>query len=242
MIDATASPPIAPRKPHSSTHHGITIADDYAWLRDPGYPKVEDAEVLDYLKAENAWFEARMAPHEELVDELFAEMKGRIKEDDSSVPQRYGDYLYWTKFEEGAQYPQHYRKSVAGGADELLLDEVALAEGHEYFNLGQYAVTRDGRMLAFATDTDGSERFVLRVKDLTTGRNPARRNPRHARQYRLGRGRQGAHLRPRQRELAHRFDPPPPPRHARSPTTSSSTTRTTTASAPMPAFRRRRTG
>lgn len=173
MNDATQAPPVAPKKPHSSTHHGISIADDYAWLRDPAYPKVEDAEVLEYLKAENAWFEARMAPHQGLVDELFAEMKGRIKEDDSSVPQRYGDYLYWTKFEEGAQYPQHYRRPLEapddGSADELLLDEVALAEGHEYFSLGQYTVTRDGLMLAYATDTDGGERFTVRVKDLASG-------------------------------------------------------------------------
>ena len=173
MTNSTVAPPPkapdAPKKPHGSTHHGITIEDPYAWLRDPGYPKVEDADVLDYIKAENAWFEARMRPHEGLVETLFKEMKGRIKEDDSSVPQRYGDYLYWTKFEEGAQYPQHYRKPLNGGADELLLDEVALAEGHEYFNLGQYAVTRDGRMLAYATDTDGSERYVLKVKDLTSG-------------------------------------------------------------------------
>ena len=173
MTNSTVAPPPiapgAPKKPYSSTHHGITIEDPYAWLRDPGYPKVEDAEIIDHLKAENAWFEARMKPHHELVETLFKEMKGRIKEDDSSVPQRYGDYLYWTKFEEGAQYPQHYRKPVSGGADELLLDEVALAEGHEYFNLGQYTVTRDGRMLAYATDTDGSERFVLKVKDLTSG-------------------------------------------------------------------------
>lgn len=173
MNDATQPPPVAPKKQHCSTHHGITIADDYAWLRDPGYPKVEDAEVLEYLKAENAWFEARMAPHQGLVDTLFAEMKGRIKEDDSSVPQRYGDYLYWTKFEEGAQYPQHYRRPLEGAddgsADELLLDEVALADGHEYFNLGQYTITRDGRMLAYATDTDGGERFTVRVKNLATG-------------------------------------------------------------------------
>jgi oligopeptidase B len=169
MPDTTQAPPVAPKKPHSTTHHGITIADDYAWLRDPAYPKIEDAEVLDYLKAENAWFETRMAPHAGLVDTLFAEMKGRIKEDDSSVPQRYGEYLYWTKFEEGAQYPQHYRRPLEGGADELLLDEVALAEGHEYFSLGQYAVTRDGRKLAYATDTDGGERFTVRVKNLETG-------------------------------------------------------------------------
>ena len=176
MNDATAapetapqSPPTAAKKPFSYSHHGITVEDPYNWLRDPKYPKVDDAEVLDYLKAENAWFEAQMAPHSNLVDMLFAEMKGRIKEDDSSVPQKYGDYLYWTKFEEGAQYPQHYRKALAGGDDELLLDEVQLADGHEYFSLGQYAVTRDGTMLAYATDTDGGERYTVKVKDLRTG-------------------------------------------------------------------------
>ena len=218
MIDATQAPPVAPKKPHSSTHHGITIADDYAWLRDPGYPKVEDAEVLGYLRAENAWFEARMAPQAGLVDTLFAEMKGRIKEDDSSVPQRYGDYLYWTAFEEGAQYPQHYRRPLEatddGSADELLLDEVALAEGHEYFNLGQYAVTRNGRKLAYATDTDGGERFSVWVKKPGDRRAAGRRDPRHSRQYRMGRGRHGSGLRARQRELAHRFNPPPSARHA----------------------------
>lgn len=173
MPDATSSPPVAAKRPQSATHHGITLHDDYAWLRDPGYPKVEDAEILAHLEAENAWFEARMAPHAELVEKLFQEFKGRIKEDDSSVPQRYGDFLYWVKFEEGAQYPQHYRRPVGapedGSADQLLLDEVALAEGHEYFVLGQYAVTRDGSLLAYATDTDGSERYTVRVKDLTTG-------------------------------------------------------------------------
>ncbi|RYE78191.1 MAG: S9 family peptidase, partial [Hyphomicrobiales bacterium] len=168
-VTSPTMPPVAPKKPHATTHHGITIADDYAWLRDAGYPKVENAEILDHLKAENAWFEARMAPHADLVETLFQEMKGRIKEDDSSVPQRYGDYLYWVKFEEGAQYPQHYRKPVAGGDDELLIDEVALAGGLEYFNLGQLAVTRDGTLLAYATDTDGGERFTVRFKDLTTG-------------------------------------------------------------------------
>lgn len=169
MTNSTAGAPIAPKKPHSSTHHGITIQDDYAWLRDPDYPTVEDADILDHLKAENAWFEARMAPQAGLVETLFQEMKGRIKEDDSSVPQRYGDHLYWTKFEEGAQYPQHYRRPVAGGPDELVLDEVALAEGLEYFSLSQYAVTRDGTLLAYATDTDGGERFTVRFKDMVTG-------------------------------------------------------------------------
>lgn len=180
MFDATqtpsapaSEPPRATKKPREVSHHGISISDDYAWLRDSSYPKVEDKEVLAHLEAENAWFEARMAPHAELVETLFEEMKGRIKEDDSSVPQRYGAYLYWVKFEEGAQYPQHYRRPFGapddGSADELLLDEVALADGHEYFRLGQFTVTRDGKLLAYATDTNGSERFTIRVKDLTSG-------------------------------------------------------------------------
>jgi len=73
------TPPVAPKKPHVETHHGITITDDYFWLRDPGYPEVSDPEILAHLKAENAWFESRMAPHKGRIDALFTEMRGRIK-------------------------------------------------------------------------------------------------------------------------------------------------------------------
>jgi hypothetical protein len=126
------------------THHGITVADDYAWLRDPGYPEVTDKEVLAHLEAENAWFEARMAARQGLIDALFREMRARIKEADKSVPQKDGDYLYWIEFEEGAEYKKWWRRPVAGGPDELILDEVALAEGHEYFRLGAISVSNDG--------------------------------------------------------------------------------------------------
>ena len=88
------SPPRAEQRPHRFTRHGVTIDDPYAWLRDADYPVVEDQDVLDYLKAENAYFEAAMKPHAELVETLFEEMKGRIKEDDSTVPLRDGDFLY----------------------------------------------------------------------------------------------------------------------------------------------------
>ncbi len=125
--------------------------------------------MLDHLKAENAWFEARMKPQQPLVDELFAEMKARIKEDDSTVPQRRGDYLYWSEFEEGAEYRKYYRKPVAGGDDVLILDENALAEGVEYFRLGAFSVSQNGRYLAYSADTNGSERFTARIKDLETG-------------------------------------------------------------------------
>ncbi|MDR2857959.1 MAG: S9 family peptidase [Novosphingobium sp.] len=170
---APATPPVAAKKPHSFTCHGITVSDDYAWLRDPGYPEVTDREVLAHLAAENAWFEARMEPHRPLVETLFREMRGRIKEADRSVPQKDGDWLYWIEFEEGAEYKKWWRRPVAAGddgnADELMLDEVSLAEGKEYFRLGAMSVSRDGRLLAYAVDDNGSERFTARIKDLATG-------------------------------------------------------------------------
>ena len=163
------TPPLAAKIPSSTTHHGITVTDDYAWLRDPGYPEVTDKAVLDHLKAENAWFDARMASQQGRIDALFKEMRARIKEADKSVPQKDGDYLYWIEFEEGAEYKKWWRRPVSGGADQLILDEVALAQGHEYFRLGALSVSANGRLLAYAIDDNGSERFTARIKDLTTG-------------------------------------------------------------------------
>ncbi|MEG3176665.1 S9 family peptidase [Sphingomonas sp. RB3P16] len=167
MTDLT--PPVAQTRPHSFTAHGQTIEDPYAWLKDPNYPEVDDADVLAYLAAENAYFEGVMAPHKGLIDRLYAEMKGRIKEDDASVPQKDGDWLYWTSFETGGEYRKWWRKPVGGGEPDLILDEVALAEGKEYFRLGAFSVSNDGRLLAYAIDDNGSERFEVRVKDLTSG-------------------------------------------------------------------------
>ena len=124
------------------------------------------------MKAENAYFEAAMKPQDALTDALFEEMKARIKEDDSSVPQRRGDYLYWVEFEEGAQYRKHYRKPVDASEDAagtIILDENELAEGLEYFRLGSATISRNGRYLAYATDTNGSERYTARIKDLESG-------------------------------------------------------------------------
>ncbi|WP_409934930.1 S9 family peptidase [Novosphingobium sp. 9] len=176
MVNSTqtlSGPPSAVKKPHSFTHHGRTVADDYAWLRDPGYPEVKDAEVLAHLEAENGWFESRMAPHQGRIDALFTEMRGRIKEADTSVPQKDGDWLYWIEFEEGAEYKKWWRRAVSAGddasANELILDEVALAEGLEYFRLGAIATSNDGRLLAYSVDDNGSERFTARIKNLETG-------------------------------------------------------------------------
>ena len=165
------TPPVAERRPHSFTAHGITIDDPYAWIKDPGYPEVTDKDVLAYIEAENAYFETVMAPHKPLTDRLYEEMKGRIKEDDSSVPQKDGDWLYWTSFETGGEYRKWWRKPVAGGEDILILDEPALAEGKEYFRLGAFSVSENGRYLAYAIDDNGSERFEVRVKDLADGQH-----------------------------------------------------------------------
>lgn len=143
-------------------------------MRDPGYPEVTDAAILDHLKAENAWFESRMAPRKPLIDTLFREMRGRIKEADKSVPQKDGNWLYWIEYEQGAEYKKWWRKPVAGGPEssdnaELILDEVALAEGHEYFRLGAIAISNDGAKIAWSVDDNGSERFTVRIKVIASG-------------------------------------------------------------------------
>ncbi|MDP8994317.1 MAG: prolyl oligopeptidase family serine peptidase, partial [Pseudomonadota bacterium] len=164
-------PPLAERRPYSYDAHGVAIEDPWHWLRDPGYPEVTDPDVLAYLKAENAYFEAAMAPHRALIDALFEEMKGRIKEDDRSVPVKDGDFLYWWAFDPGAQYRKWYRKPVRGGDAQMIFDEPAEAEGKDYFRLGALKVSPDGRWAATLVDDDGSERFKLRIRDLASGQD-----------------------------------------------------------------------
>jgi oligopeptidase B len=167
----TLRPPVAERRPYSYSRHGYTIEDPYFWLKDPGYPKVDDADVIAYLKAENAYFEQEMKPNAALVETLFEEMKGRIQEDESSVPQKDGDWLYWWAFKPGAQYKTWYRKPAAGGPDQVIFDEAAEAAGKEYFRLGDIEVSPDGRLAAALVDDDGSERFKLKIRDLATGKD-----------------------------------------------------------------------
>lgn len=170
-------PPVAEPRPHSYTRHGITVEDPYHWLKDQSYPKVDDADVLAYLEAENAYFDAVMAPRKELVDAIFAEIKARQKSDDANVPVKDGNYFYQWRFEAEGQYRIWSRWPAAGqGADdgpateaEVILDEPALAEGKDYFRLGALSVSNDARLLAYSTDTTGAERFTLRVKALDSG-------------------------------------------------------------------------
>jgi oligopeptidase B len=165
------APPRAEQRPYSYERHGIKVEDRYFWLKDQSYPKIDDEDVLSYLKAENAYFEAAMKPHRPLIDTLFEEMKGRIKEDESSVPVKDGAWLYWWAFKPGAQYRTWYRKPVAGGPDQVILDEAAEAEGKEYYRLGDMEVSPDGKLAAILVDDNGSERFKLRIRDLATGRD-----------------------------------------------------------------------
>ena len=167
--DANNPPPVAEMRPHTVSHHGETISDPYFWLKDPGYPIVEDADVLDYLAAENAYFDAQMAPLAPLKDTILAELKGRVIPDDASVPVKNGAFEYWWAFDPGAQYRRWLRRPVAGGDAVIILDEAALATGHDYFRLAGISVSPDGMRLAWAADTSGDERFTLRVRDIASG-------------------------------------------------------------------------
>ena len=170
-------PPVAQTRPHSFTHHGITIEDPWAWLRDPNYPAVDDPDVLAYLEAENGYFEAVMAPRRALVDAIFEEIKGRQQPDDSSVPWKEGDWYYQWRFEEEGQYrvwsrwPDDSPEAREGPTEQakVILDEPELAKDVAYFRLGGQAVSNDGALLAYGADTNGSERFLMSVKNIETG-------------------------------------------------------------------------
>ena len=169
--------PVAEQRPHSFTHHGVTIEDPWHWLRDASYPTVNDANVLAYLNAENEYFEATMSPHRELIDTIFEEIKARQQPDLSSVPWKRGDWYYQWSFQEGSQYRVWLRwpaddpnaREMPTADAQTILDEPALATVSDYFRLGSMSVSNNGSSLAFSTDTDGSERYRMVVKDLATG-------------------------------------------------------------------------
>ena len=169
--DPSLKPPVATKVPHTSTWHGDTRSDPYFWLKDQGYPKVDDPAVLDYVHAENAYFDASMKPLAPLVATIFAELQGRVKQDDASVPVKDGDFEYWWRFAPGAQYRTWMRRPVSGGAEQVVLNETDLATGKDYFRLSGTAISPDGRLLAYAADTSGDERFTLKIRDLATGKD-----------------------------------------------------------------------
>lgn len=161
--------PVAEQRPHDATHHGRTSHDPYHWLRDPAYPEVTDEAILDHLRAENAYLKTFLDANEHLVDTLYEEFKGRLDETDTSVPYIRNGYEYQWAYQQGAEYRTHSRRRVDGGDWEVVLDEPALAEGHEYFVLGGWTVSPDNRLVAYAVDTAGDERCVARIRDLATG-------------------------------------------------------------------------
>jgi oligopeptidase B len=164
-------PPMAEQRPYSYERHGVRVDDPWHWLKDDSYPVVDDPDVLAYLRAENTYYEAAMAPHRPLIRQLVTEMRGRIQEDESSVPVRDGDFLYWWAFSPGAEYRTWYRRPAAGGDRQLVFDEVAAAAGRQYFRLGAMEVSPDGRYAATMVDDSGAERFTLRIRELATGRD-----------------------------------------------------------------------
>lgn len=158
-------PPKAKKTPTEQTHFGITLQDNFGWLREK-----ESPEVLDHLKAENAYMEAQMKHTEPLQEKLYQEMLGRIKETDDSVPARKGHYWYYSRTEEGRPYPIHCRKKGSLEApEEILIDENLLAGDLEYFKLGDYEISTDEKMMAYSIDTNGSEIFTVHFKNLESG-------------------------------------------------------------------------
>ncbi len=160
-----ARPPVAGREPHEMTIHGDTRVDPYYWLN-----QREDPEVIAYLEAENAYTQAMMRGTEALQDSLYREIKGRVRQDDRSVPVRNDGFFYYSRFEEGADYPLNARKRDSLDAPEqILLDQPASARGHGYFAVSGFQPSPDHRLLAFAQDTVGRRIYTIRIKDLTTG-------------------------------------------------------------------------
>ena len=162
---AAPTPPVAERHPHPTTLHGETRQDDYAWLREKSDPKVRA-----YLEAENAYTDSLMAPTRPLQEALYTEMLGRIQQTDLSVPYRKGHFLYYTRTEEGRQYPIHCRRAATPDAPEqVLLDLNQLAEGHTFMAVSEFEVSPDENLLAYATDSTGYRQYTLHVKNLATG-------------------------------------------------------------------------
>src|SRR3990172_9194723 len=157
--------PVARRIPHPTSVHGELGEDDYAWMREK-----ENPEVLEHLAAENAYADAMMKPTESLQEALYKEILGRIKETDLSVPYRRRGFYYYSRTEEGKQYPIHCRKVGSLDApEEVLLEMNAMAKDLKFLALGAFDVSEDGHRLAYSTDVTGFRQYTLHVKDLRTG-------------------------------------------------------------------------
>jgi len=175
----TVNPPVAEKRSALSTHHGIKRDDPYAWLRADNWqevmrePEKLPQDIRNFLEAENAYTKSVMADTDDLQKTLFEEMKGRIKEDDSSVPTPDGAYAYASKYVTGAQHPMLTRTPRDGGEETILIDGNVEAEGKTFFRLAGASHSSDHKFLAWAFDDKGSEFFTLCVRDLETGKDLA---------------------------------------------------------------------
>ena len=176
MPASDAKPPVAPRRPVTATLHGNVREDDYAWLKDPDWQRVMrepdalDPEIRAYLEAENAHTDSFLAPYAALRKTLYAEMRGRMKEDEASVPAPDGAWSYYIRHVEGGEHPLYCRTPRDDdAAEELLLDGNREAEGEAYFEVEECEHSTDHRRLAYTLDTNGSERYRLFVRDIATG-------------------------------------------------------------------------
>jgi oligopeptidase B len=176
-LAALGQTPTARKIPSKQIVHDLELVDDFAWLRDPKWQEVfRDTSILqkdirDYLEAENKYTEGAFAPYEPLKKKLIAEMRGRIKEDDSSVPTRDGPFAYFMRYRDGGQHPLLCREPASGGAEQILLDGDALAKGKAYFSLGGTSHSPDHKLLAWASDDKGSELYAVRVRELASGKD-----------------------------------------------------------------------
>ena len=165
------------RRPVTTRHHGTVLTDDYGWLRAVNWqdvmrePSVLDPEIRAHLDAENAYMETQLASTRGLQEALFVEMKGRIKEDDSSVPSPDGPHAYYSSYVTGGQYPRLVRQPRNGGPETMIIDGNREAEGKSYWQLGDTAHSPDHKLMAYAVDEKGSELFTVRFRDMATGRD-----------------------------------------------------------------------
>ncbi len=160
-----ASFPLAPKRPYAITQHGITRNDEYYWMRTR-----EDPDVLKYLRSENEYLEEILQHTRPLQEALFLEMKGRIKEVDSTEPEKNGDYYYYRRTEAGKEYPIYCRKKGSLDAqEEILLDQNMLAEGNQFCSVSAFSVSPDGTKLAYSVDFEGAEVYTIHVKNLEDG-------------------------------------------------------------------------
>lgn len=172
-ITKDVRPPMAEKKPKKLETHGHVRVDDYFWLKER-----DNARVIEYLEAENAYTASVMAPLETLEEKLFDEITGRIKQTDMSVPYRLDDYYYYTRYEEGQEYPVYCRKkgSLESG-EEVMLDANVLAKGHEFFQIRGTRVSPDHSIVAYPVDTVGRRFYTIHFKNLETGETLADRIP-----------------------------------------------------------------